>query len=288
MLELMRLRQLAQIMANQTAASTAPTSQPLLPPTSTPAGIDEKALAEALTTLKLGFAGAGPSLATTAAPMTAGLPPNVIDLQQLEAAIHRRQKEEEEAQKRAAAASCEEAADIQLQQSTNQEASQHIPQVEPEAVEIPVQQVAEGTGKQQQKKRKEKKKQASQAQEEQKKLTVETTVALAVVDQEKQLPETPATNGKKKKKKSKSAGGAVAASNADASAATTSEEKKKEAKVEETKAGFLEPEDDWVAVPGSGATFNPHSVASKNVTLWQDEAEKDQSTKKSKKKKKGK
>ncbi|VUZ57522.1 unnamed protein product, partial [Hymenolepis diminuta] len=255
LMDMLRLRQIAQMATN-------PTSQPSGP------AIDEKAIVEALAALNIGLS-VNPTPQPPPSPQPVNFPPNVIDLQQLEAAIHRRQQEEEE-QKQAAP---EGEAASQRQQQV-QEAPQHT-QVEKELVEIPVK---EFTAPQSQKKRKEKAKKVSPAQEGLKREEEVKQAAVPVVEQAQQPTVTTTNASKKKKRKSK---------NADAAAAESKPEEAEE--VTAVNAGFLEPEDDWVAVPASGATFNPQPIP-QNATLWQqqEDTEKLQSAKKSKKKKKGK
>ncbi|VDO06279.1 unnamed protein product [Rodentolepis nana] len=246
LMDMLRLRQIAQLAANSS---------------SQPSGsvIDGKNIADALAALNIGLS-VNPT--PQPPPQPASLPPNVIDLQQLEAAIHRKQQEEEEAQKRAGA----EGDGARQCQDQELEAAK-LTEVEKDPIEKEI------TAPQLQKKRKEKAKRVVSAQEEQQKPGEEPKQTMApVVEQEQQpIVATTSSASKKKKRKSKNAGGGTAAE-------TKPDEIEK---ITAVNTDFIEPEDGWVAVPPSGSTFTPQPVP-QNATLWHQQ---ENTTRKSKRKK---
>nr|CDS28772.1 GYF domain containing protein [Hymenolepis microstoma] len=251
LMDMLRLRQIAQLAANSA-------SQP------SGSAIDEKTIADALAALNIGL----PVNATPQTPLqSVSFPPNVIDLQQLEAAIHRRQQEEEEAQKRA------DAGDRAGQHQEQELEAAKLTEVEKDPIEKEV------TAPQLQKKRKDKAKKVVSAQEEQQKLEDESKQSTApFVEQQEQQPTATTTTSasKKKKRKSKNA-------SAGAAAETKPDEVEKGTAVN---TDFIEPEDGWVAVPPSGSTFTPQPLP-QNATLWhqQENTGRDQPSRKSKRKK---
>lgn len=212
-------------------------------------GMDQNLLAKSFAALTLG------AVDNTASSPT---PPNIIDLQQLEAAIHRRQQEENEQLK-------------QLQQQQQQAAVESVPP----SPSSPIQekegiQFEDETGKLTKAALTSQKKQA---------LRKDKTIN---VDQppksppENELPTTATTMAKKKKKKSKS------------SVVGADVEKAVEEKETMTIAAgtSLESESDWIVVPSTGATsYTPPPPPS---TSTQQELDQQQQLKKSKKKRKSK
>lgn len=246
LMDMLRLRRVAQ-MATDSASS-----------------VDQNAMAETLAGLNI----AGLSTAALV-PHSLNLPPsppNIIDLHQLEAAIHKRQQEEQ------AAEGLRPQELQQKHQPLQQAAAPPAQVVDQETLqEIPVKEVAV----QPQKKHKDKAtvKKATAQDQLPVELALQEEPAVQRVQQSTAATAGTTNAARKKKRKSKNATAAAAA-----------ETKSEENPVNE---GSLEPEDDWVAVPPSGATFHPQPIPS-NATLWHGEVNNEQPTKKSKRKKKGK
>ncbi|KAM7539881.1 hypothetical protein Aperf_G00000024731 [Anoplocephala perfoliata] len=246
LMDMLRLRRVAQMATDSTSA------------------VSRNGIIEALAGLNIASPGISTSTFDSRPQNLPPSPPNIIDLQQLEAAIHRRQREEQAAQGLMRQQELQQKQPLQEvvtppAQVDNQEAP----------IEIPVKEVAA----QPQKKRKEK------ATAKEATVQDQPPVELAPVrkEQESITATTGATNvAKKKKRKSK---------NGTAAAEIKSE--KQGVQIAVVNEASLEPEDDWVAVPPSGATFHAQPIPS-NATLWHEEGDKGQTTKKSKRKKRGK
>ncbi|KAH9286293.1 hypothetical protein ECG_01955 [Echinococcus granulosus] len=208
-------------------------------------GMDQNLLAKSFAALSLG------AVENTASAST---PPNIIDLQQLEAAIHRQQQEENEQLKQ-----------LQQQQAAVESVSPppSSPVKEKENIKV-----EDDTGKLAKVEPTPEKKQAARK---------DKTVK---VDQppktppKTELPTPMATIAKKKKKKSKAAAVGV-------DAEKVVEEKET---VTIVAGASLERDSDWIVVPSTGATS--HTPAPASSTSSQQEQDQQQQPKKSKKKRK--